>query len=309
MKPAMASATPNYKKLLGNLAALITVSAWGSSFLATKVLLEQGHFTPVETFVYRFALAYILMLALSFRQIRSNSWKDELQLALCGICSITIFFILENYALLRTTAGNVSLLSGISPIMTAVLMALVYHTRISKGVVIGSVVAIAGVVCVIFAPTITLGLGFEINPVGDLMALGSAFTWAIYSVMIKRLTPLYSTFFITRKMFFYGVITAIPLILIDPAPTHLSLLFDLAQPKYLLNMLFLVVVCSMMGYVLWNESMKIIGPVTANNYIYLQPLVTMVLAWFLFGEAIYPLGYVGCLLVIGGLVIADKLKS
>lgn len=72
--------------------------------------------------------------------------------------------------------------------------------------------------------------------------------------------------------------------------------------------MFLVVMCSLAAYIMWNEVMKKLGPVTSNNYLYAQPMVTMVGAYFLLGENIYLLGYVGCFLIISGLVISDKWK-
>lgn len=296
------------KKIMGHMAALLTVTAWGVSFLSTKVLMGEGQMGPVEVFVYRFTLAYLVLLLFTFRHIRSQSWKDELQLAICGICSGTFYFILENYALGLTSTSNVSLLSGVSPILTAILVAIVYRQRLKAGVILGSFVALIGVCCVIFAPSIAAGLGFKINPLGDLLALTSAFTWAIYSVLVKRLTPLYSTFFITRKMFFYGVLSALPLLLLQKEPTHLSILFDFSHPVFLLNLLFLALICSLMAYIFWNESMKMIGPVATNNYIYLQPVVTMIAAYLIFNEPVYTLGIVGCFLVIAGLVASDKLN-
>ena len=308
MKTTHRSNPKAYLKVLGHLGALLTVIAWGSSFVCTKVLMEDGGFTPVETYVYRFALAYLFLLPFTFRQMRARSLRDELQLALCGICSGTLYFILENYALTMTTTGNVSLLSGISPIFTAILMSIVFKTALNNGVIIGSIIAIVGVGCVIFAPSIAQGLGLEINPKGDLLALMAAVSWAIYSVAAKRLIPLYSTLFITRKMFFFGVITAIPLLFFEKEPNHLQLLFDFSQPQFILNILFLVCICSLMAYVFWNESMKVIGAVATNNYLYAQPIVTMVLAWIVFSEPVYPLGYLGCVLIVGGLILADKMK-
>ncbi len=299
---------PAWLKTLGHLAALLTVTAWGSSFISTKVLMEDGGFTPVEVYIYRFALAYVLLLCFTFKRLFSRSWRDELQFFLCGICSGTLYFITENYALLYTTTGNVSLLSAVSPLFTTLLMAAVYKMKPGKGVIIGSFAAFIGVGCVIFSTPLAMGEGLEINPTGDLLALSSALSWAIYAVAIKSLIPHYSTFFITRKLFFYGVLTAIPFLLLQEAPSHIGELLNLAQPQYLLNLLFLVVMCSLMAYIFWNESMRLIGPVAANNYLYLQPLVTMIAAYFIFGEHIYLLGYIGCALIIGGLAVADKIK-
>lgn len=293
-----------FLKPLGHLGALLTVVAWGASFISTKVLMENAHLTPIEVYIYRFILAYLILLALTFRQLRSHSWKGEFQFMLCGICAGSLYYVLENYALQYTTTGNVSLLSSVSPLFTTALMVLVFRSRIGAGVIIGSVVAFAGVACVIFSH----GEGFEINPVGDLLALASALCWAIYAIGIKRLVPEYSTLFITRKLFLYGVVSAFPFLLLQQEPTHLGMILSTEHIDYLLNFLFLVAICSIGGFLVWNEAIRILGPVTANNYLYMQPLVTMIVAYFVFGEKIYLLGYIGCVLIIGGLIIADKLR-
>lgn len=291
--------------LLAHLGAVITVSAWGSSFICTKVLMQDGGFTPVEVYVYRFALAYLLLLTFTFKKIFSNNWKDEVNFLICGICAGSLYFITENYALFHTSTSNVSLLASISPIFTTILMAIVFKERIKSGVIIGSIIAFAGVACIIFSS----GEGFEIKPKGDLLALTAAFSWAIYTIVVKKLIPIYNSFFITRKLFFYGTLTALPLLFAQEAPYHINLLWDLSQPEYMLNLLFLVAMCSVMAYLVWNETMKNLGPVTANNYLYGQPLVTMIIAAIVLGESINFLGYTGCVLIIGGLIISDKLQN
>ena len=294
-------------KAIAHVGALITASAWGTSFLSTKVLMQVG-FSPVEMYVYRFAAAYLLLLCFTFKKIFSNHWRDELQLLLCGVCAGSLYFITENYALQNTSTGNVSLLASISPLFTAAIMALVFRTKVGAGVVIGSIVAFIGVACVIFSN----GEGFVIRPTGDLLALSASLSWAIYTLAVKRLIPVYSGLFITRKLFFYGVLTALPFLFwqhsLTGEPYHLGLIFDISNPKVLMNFAFLVVFCSLLAYLVWNEAMNVLGPVACNNYLYLQPLVTMIAAYFVLGEKIYPLGYVGCALIIGGLVVADKLK-
>lgn len=291
-------------KLLAHLGALLTASAWGCSFLCTKVLMIEGGFTPVEMYVYRFAFAYLILLCITFRHLFADNWKDELQLLLCGVCSGSLYFITENYALQNTTTGNVSLLASVSPIFTAAIMALVFRIRVGAGVVIGSIIAFLGVGCVILAG----GESFTFRPTGDLLALSASLSWAIYTLAAKSLIPKYSSLFITRKMFFYGVLTALPLLFWQHEPLHIGLLFDFAQPKFLMNLLFLVVFCSVLAYYIWNQVLRVLGPVATNNYLYLQPLVTMIAAYFVLGEEIRLLGYIGCALIIGGLLVADKVK-
>lgn len=236
--------------------------------------------------------------------MRANNSKDELLLLVCGMCAGSIYFICENYALQYTTTGNVSLLVSISPIFTTALMAFIYRFIPRPNVIIGSVIAFAGVACIILSN----GEGFEINPKGDLIALSAAMSWAIYTIVVKRLTPIYSSLFITRKLFFYGVITALPLLFIQKEPLKLWLLFDFNQPEYILNFLFLGLFCSAMAYLVWNEVMKILGAIKSNNYLYVQPLVTMIAGYFVLDESIFLLGYIGCILIIGGILISEKIQ-
>ncbi len=298
----------NYIKALAHFGAFITAAAWGSSFLSTKVLMTQGGFSPIEMYVYRFAVAYLLLLAFTLKKLFANNWRDELQLILCGVCAGSLYFITENYALKFTAAGNVSLLASISPLFTAAIMALVFRQKVSPPVIIGSVIAFIGVTCVILSGNDEL----ELNPKGDLLAICSSLSWAVYTLAAKRLIPLYSGMFITRKLFFYGVITALPFLFwqhsTENEAYHIGLLVDFAHPEYLLNFLFLVVFCSLLAYLVWNAVMGVLGPMLTNNYLYIQPLVTIIAAYFVLGEPIYTLTYVGCALIIGGLVLADKLK-
>lgn len=295
----------NTKKALAHIGALLIMTAWGSSFLSTKIMIVDGGVTAVEMYVYRFACAYILLLFLSVKKLFSNNWKDEFQFFICGICSGSLYFIMENYALEYTKAGNVSLLASTSPIFTTLLIATVLHTKIKTGVIIGSIISFIGVACIILGN----GESFEIKPKGDLLALGAAFTWGVYTLVIKNLNPFYNSIFITRKIFFYGVLTALPLLFFQNEPLHLTTIFNAQEPIYLINFVFLVVICSGLAFLIWNETMKILGSVTANNYLYLQPLVTMVAAYFILGEQIFFLGYLGCLLIVGGLVYADKVTQ
>lgn len=264
----------------------------------------SGGFTPVEVFIYRFTFAYIILLTMTCKKIMSNNYKDELLFLVCGMCAGSIYFIAENYALQYTSTGNVSLLVSISPIFTTGLMAAIYRFIPKPNVIIGSMIAFIGVACIIFSS----GEGFEINPAGDLIALSASLSWAIYTIAVKRLTPIYSSLFITRKLFFYGVITAFPLLLIQHEPLKLWLLFDLDQPQYLLNFLFLGLFCSAFAYLVWNEVMRILGAIKSNNYLYVQPLVTMIAGYFVLDEQIFFLGYLGCALIIGGIMISEKLN-
>lgn len=292
-------------KFLAHIGAIVTISCWGASFVSTKVLMESGGFTPVEMFVYRFACAYLLLLLLTCnKSLMSRNWRDELAFVACGVCAGSLYFITENYALANTTASNVSLLASISPIFTTLLMGVFYKMKIKGGVILGSVVAFIGVGFVVLSGATD---SLEFHPLGDILALSAALSWGLYSIVVKRLIPLYNSFFITRKLFLYGVLTGLPLLLLQKEPYHIAELIDFSHPEYLSNFAFLVVMCSAAAYLIWNEAMKILGSVTANNYLYGQPIITMIIGVTALGEPLTVAGCIGCLLIIGGLIMSDKL--
>ena len=287
-------------KLVYHLAALLIVLAWGVSFVSTKVLLDNG-LRPAEIYIYRFLLAYLLVLCVCHKRLFSNSLRDELLFATCGLCGGSIYFIAENTALEYTLVSNVSLITAISPLLTTFLIGMIYKSeRPSKGIYIGSIVALMGVACVIFNSSFVV----KMNPIGDLLSFAAALSWAVYSLVLRKLNALYSIMFISRKTFFYGVLTALPYMLTEPQITSPAVLL---QADVWPHMLFLGVFASMIAYVIWAQSVKHLGAITASNYIYLQPIVTLIASVIILSETITIVGYLGCALILGGLWLGDYL--
>ena len=291
----------NKSLIFGHLGALLCVSMWGVSFVSTKVLLN-AEMQPVEIYIYRFALAYLIILALKHKRWFANNWRDEGLLCLCGILAGSIYFLAENFALRYTLVSNVSLLTSLSPLITTLLVGALYKSgRPGSGMIAGSMVAFFGVACVIFNSSFNL----EINPLGDLLALAAAFSWSLYSLILKRLNANYDVWFITRKTFFYGVLTALPFITVEP-PKYNPI--EICQNWSLLgNILFLGLGASLVAYVLWSETVKKVGAIKANNYMYLQPVVTLIVSVLALGEAISFVGIMGCVLILLGLWLGDYL--
>lgn len=276
--------------------------AWGSSFVSTKVLLDNG-LHPAEIYVYRFVLAYLMILAVCHKQFRSHTWRDELLFLTIGLCAGSIYFIAENTALQYTLATNVSLITSLSPILTTIILGALYKSeRPGRGFVLGSAIAFIGVACVVFNASFT----FETNPIGDLLSLLAAVGWAIYSVLLRRLNSTYSALFITRKTFFYGVVTAIPFVIIEPEIGPVSLL---TRPAVWSNILFLGMFASMFAYIIWAQAVKRLGAITASNYLYFQPIVTMIASAIILGDAVTAVGLTGCVLIIGGVWLSDRFSK
>lgn len=285
--------------IIGHLGALLCVTMWGVSFVSTKVLLNLG-MQPVEIYLYRFTLAYVLIWIIRRNRLFSNNWRDEGLMILCGLLAGSIYFLAENFALRYTLVSNVSLLTSTSPLITALLVGAMYRSeRPGPGMLIGSGVAFLGVACVIFNSSFSI----EINPLGDLLALAGAFSWALYSLILKQLNANYDVWFITRKTFFYGVITSLPFLWIEPP--HYTFSEFIHTPSAVGNVMFLGIGASLIAYVLWAITVKKVGAVKANNYIYLQPIITLIVSVVALGEKVSFIGYTGCVLILLGLWLGD----
>lgn len=291
---------PKNPTLMYHIGALVAVTAWGASFISTKVLLQHG-LGAVDIYIYRFVLAYLLTFLICPKPLFSHSLRHELMFLLCGVCGGSVYFIAENTAVVYTLVSNVSLIVTTAPLFTALLVSILYKSeRISRGMIIGSFVALMGVACVIFNSSVVV----EVNPLGDMLALLAAICWAVYSVVLRPLSAVYSTWFISRKTFFYGVLTALPFLAMEKGTAPLSVLLE---PEVALNLLFLGLFASMIAYLLWGQTVHHLGAVKAGNYLYFSPVVTLILCALLLHEPVSVIGYIGCALILFGVILSEKI--
>ena len=282
-----------------HLAALFTVSVWGATFVSTKALIAAG-LTPAEIFLMRFALGYLCILPLAPRRLRAENRRDEAAFAAAGVCGGSLYFLLENVALEYAPASNVSLLVCTAPVWTALAAGRADRgERMTRRQAAGAALAAAGMALVVLNGRFVL----HISPAGDLLALAAALSWMGYSLVIKRLGARYPASFIARKVFFYGMATILPVFAFRPFAATGELV---ARPVVWANLLFLGVVASGFCYALWNAVMRRLGAVRATNYIFFNPLVTMLTAALCIGERITAPALAGAAMILCGMWHAER---
>ena len=289
-----------------HLVAFAIVAIWGSTFVFTKMLLQNG-LSPAQIFTLRFAIAYILLLAFSIAQqnfrLFCDNWRDELLMVVLGLTGGSVYFLAENAAMLYTTATNTSLIVCSCPLFAMLAFALLYRhsERITRVQALGSFVAFLGMAVVVLNGRFVLHL----SPLGDMLAFAACLCWVVYSLLMKPFVERYSTLFITRKVFIYGLVTIIPYYLIVPGFPSLDVLL---KPEVIWNLLFLGVVASMICYVVWNWVISKLGAVVATNWIYFNPITTILFAWWLLHEQITVWFLLGTVFILGGMYLANRKK-
>ena len=300
-------------RLRYHLLTLAVVAVWGVTFVSTKVLIRAG-MHPVAIFFVRFMLAYAgiwLYIALSRQPAKLwYGWKEELVFLLLGVSGGSLYFLTENLALPYTQATNVAFLVCSAPLFTAIFT-LIYR-RFGKGrfvdglepvrlgwpLVGGTVLALAGMAMVVFD-----GARLQLSARGDLLAIAAALCWAVYSLFMSQMTRDHGTVTATRKVFFYGLLTILPFLggyKDSFAPAILG------QTAVWFNLLFLGLVASLLCFILWNLAMDKLGNVTTTNYVYLNPVFTLLSAMALLGERMTLLAGIGCAAILAGVIWAGQ---
>ena len=299
-----------------HLIAFLTVAVWGTTFVFTKLLIVNG-LSPAQIFTLRFIIAYVMLTAFSllrplflrrklqaskpdkWRKVQhrwlSSNWRDEMLMLALGVTGGSIYFLSENEALRFTTATNVSLIVCSCPLFAMLIIGMFYKSeRFASRHMLGSLLALLGMAIVVLNGRFVLHL----SPLGDTLAFGACLSWALYSLLMKPVMYRYSALFITRKVFFYGVLTILPYYLVVPGMPSLEVLL---RPTVMANLFFLGCVASMLCYLTWSWCMARLGAVKCTNWVYLNPITTIVFAWLILDEQITPYFIAGTIFILIGL--------
>ncbi|MGB8455818.1 MAG: DMT family transporter [Anaerocolumna sp.] len=288
------------KHIIGNLLTLLTMTIWGTTYISTKILLQN--LQPLEILFYRFLIAYFILIIIYPKFHKLHKLKEELLFIAAGITGVTLYYLVENIALKYTLASNVGLFIALAPILTAILSNfLIEHETFTKELLYGFLISISGVFLVIFNGNFIL----KLNPFGDFLAILAALIWAVYSILLKKINNKYNYhyIYITRKIFFYGVLFMIPLLPVFKINFSIN---KLLIPSVTFNLSFLSLIASALCFVMWNIGVKFIGAIKASNYIYIVPLITAITSVIVLKESITYIVMLGAILILSGLYISQS---
>lgn len=285
------------KQLLGHILACGTQIMWGATFVSTKVLLN--YFQPVEILFIRMLLAVIALFVIDPHPLRLGDRRRELAFAGAGLTGLVLYFLLENTALTMTYASNVGIIVACAPFFVAVMVGIFFKEKQGKNFYIGFVIAIAGVIMV----SVSGKQSFHLNPLGDFLAFLAMISWGAYSAIVKKISEWdYPIVAVTRRIYFYGVILLLPVLLYEEDGWNLS---AFREPTVIANLLFLGLCASALGFFLWNLATGWIGAVKTSLYIYVSPIVTVVLSMFVLHEKMTVFSVIGSVCILIGLMISQ----
>ncbi len=272
-----------------------------SAHLFAKDIVMSMH--PVNVVFYRGAfsvLPYALWMwfnrAKSQPIVRSDLWRYFL----LGIVNMPLNQLLFIWGLTYTTPANAALAYALSPAFVAVISAIFYNERLGSQSVTGIFIAIAGTFIVLFEKGFNTSSEFL---AGNIIELCASLSWAIFTILGRSLSIKYGAIRTTCMAMFTGFIAFIPIVIFAPIP--------FIEPQELtshqwFDLAYLGVIISGIGFGLWKYLLTKRSSVQVSVFNNLQPVITTILAIFIFGLKPSFIFIIGGIVTLAGVLITQR---
>jgi drug/metabolite transporter (DMT)-like permease len=268
------------------------------SFILLKLGLDT--ITPLSLALFRFLLLFPLILSRLYRyrhglwsRVRGN-WK---YFSLLGFTGVTLYHAFQNYGLFFTTASNASLIISTNPILITIFDHINNQESVNRNQVIGILLAFFGVILVIQP------LHWALNPIGvfgDILMVGSAGSWALYSVYSKTMVARYGAEQVTWLSILFGTGYLFPITILLEFP-------QIPSSLLIWTLLFVMsFLCSGLAYLFWSKALEELSPTQAGVFLYFLPVVSICLAMIFLGEEVDSLFLLGACFIIVGVYLTQK---
>lgn len=276
------------------LLATLTAFIWGLSFLSIKTAVAV--IPPITLGLARFVMADIVLLAI-FAIMRKRprlARKDLPLMAGAGLVGVTLYFLGENNGVLLLSASEASIIVGTIPVITMLAERLFTKARLSAWQYAGAGLSALGVALIVVE-----SLRLSPAPLGYLYMGLAALSWVAYAFMTRPLLGKYDTLEVTFWQSVFGAAGFVPFALAERTD------WAAVTPVVALNVLYLGVFCSAVGYLFYVASLKALGAGVSSVFINLIPVVSVVASFLLLGERLSPIQLGGGAVAVAGVYLAS----
>ena len=282
---------------IGILSLIFAMFIWASSFIALKAAMEDvGPFTVIFLRMLIASLCFVYFIK-SFLKY-DFSKKDIKFILLLALFEPCLYFIFESKALQLTSASQAGMITSLMPIITAMVAGYFLKEIISKQMIFGSLIAMGGAIWLSLQGTSSIDAP---NPLlGNFLEFLAMLCAAFYTVTVRYLSDRYSALFITAIQVFIGTVFFIPLFLYE----YINIGLNMTVESFLW-VAYLGVVVTLGGYGLYNYALTKIEASKASIFIYLIPVFTLFLAYFMLNEKLSSLEFIACFIILFGVFISE----
>jgi len=288
--------------LSASLKVLFTVLVWGASFVAIKIGLK--YIPPVTLVWMRFSMGLaILGLAVAFqRQFMLPRPKDWLYFALLGFLGISFHQWLQSTGLVTSQATTTGWIVASMPIFIALLGWIALKESLKWLQIIGTLLAAFGVLLIVTRGDLAALITGKFGTSGDILILISAPNWAIFTILSRRgLKDYPAALMMFYVMAFGWLFSSVPFV----AGRGWESIRLIAADGWL-AITFLGIFCSGIAYIFWYDALKVLPAARVGTFLYIEPVVTVIVSFLLLNEKIYLVGLLGGLIILLGVWLVNR---
>ena len=271
---------------------------WGVNFSVLKAVL--GVLDPLALNALRFPLAALILGAVLSRipgpRLEAG---DRLRLALLGIVGNVVYQVAFILGIEATLAGNASLLLATSPVWTVLLSSALGHEEPNRLVFLGSSFTLGGMALVVLGSGHALGWGWQTLR-GDLLMVGAALVWSVYTVGSGRFVRKYGAIRVTSWTLWVGT----PWLVLIGTPALLSTPWDEVPGWVWGGVAYAGIFSVGIAYLLWYRGVRRLGNSRTALYSNLVPVAAILTAWVWLGEVPTALQTSGAVVILAGIWLA-----
>jgi len=281
---------------------LFAVIVWGASFIASKIALRQ--ISPVTLIWIRFLMGLIVMtvVVVQRKELRKVPRKEFAYFSLLGFLGVTFHHWLQSSGLVTAQATTTSWIITTSPVFIVVLGWIVLGEKLGWLRFIGILLAAFGVLMVVSKGELNSLIQGDIGTFGEFLIILSAANWALFSVLSRRSLKKYPA----ALLMFYVMLTGWIFIniMFFRAGGHKEF-SHIALPGWI-SLVFLGIFCSGIAYMFWYDALKSIPASQVGAFLYLEPLITMILAAIVLKESMRLPMFIGGAIIIAGVWLVTR---
>ncbi|MDQ3006103.1 MAG: DMT family transporter [Chloroflexota bacterium] len=292
----------NKENRVAILKALFAVSVWGASFVATKISLQ--YIAPTALVWIRFAMG-VVILGFAVRlnkQFSLPQGKDWGYFALLGFLGITFHQWLQSTGLLTAQATTTAWIITSTPIFIALLGLFILKERLVWYQVAGIILAALGVLLVVTKGDLSTLTAGQFGTPGDHLVMISAVNWAVFSTLSRPgLKKHPATLMMFYVMSFGWIFTSILFF----ASSGIRQITSIPRDGWM-AILFLGIFCSGIAYIFWYDALKHLPVAQTGAFLYLEPIVTVIVAALVIREPILLATLIGGITILIGVWLVNR---
>lgn len=282
--------------------AILAVVVWGMSFIATKIGVAEV--SPLTVMWLRFGIGVVVLaVAVAARgEFALPTWKDLRYFTALGALGITLHQWIQATGLVTAQASTTSWIIAATPLTMAAVGRVILGERLHGAQMAGIALGALGVLVVVSRGRLGSLVGGGFGTPGNLLVTLSTLTWALFSAYSRRgLQRHRSAPMMLYVMGSGWLIGTIPWVLVG-GPAEIARL----TPDAWVGILFLGVFCSGLAYILWYDALRALPAAKVGSLLYIEPIVTMVAAAAMLGEAVTPAVIAGGAVILVGVRVATR---